>query len=183
MPAAPSRGGRGPLGLAAVVVIAVVLAAGGCRPATRAGPGRRRAPRPRPTRSPCRRDGTTLKNYDLAALRALPQSRVVIDGKAQTGPSLAALLEDAGARQYDAVEVRGAGLRDKGLADADGRTRSGRRCSSTSAIAAPSRSAAPTSTTPSGCVMSSRSMPAEAAGRRAARSPPTSGRSRCATCC
>ena len=60
------------------------------------------------------KDGASLKTYDLAALHALPQSRVVIDGKAQTGPSLTALLADAGAGAYTTVDVRGAGLRDKG---------------------------------------------------------------------
>ena len=61
-----------------------------------------------------RKDGAPLKTYDLAALRALPQDRVVIDGKEQTGPSLRTLLADAGAVPYTRVEVRGAGLRDKG---------------------------------------------------------------------
>ncbi len=60
------------------------------------------------------KDGAPLKTYDLAALRLLPQARVVIDGKAQTGPSLAVLLADAGAGSYRTVDVRGAGLRDKG---------------------------------------------------------------------
>jgi hypothetical protein len=60
------------------------------------------------------KDGELLRSYDLAALRALPQARVVIDGKAQTGPSLTALLADAGAGAYKTVDVRGAGLRDKG---------------------------------------------------------------------
>ena len=46
------------------------------------------------------KDGKTLKNYDLAALHALPQSRVVIDGKEQTGPSLTTLLADAGVGSY-----------------------------------------------------------------------------------
>lgn len=60
------------------------------------------------------RDGETLKTYDLAALHALPQERIVIDGKAQDGPSLATLLADAGAGDYATVDVRGAGLRDRG---------------------------------------------------------------------
>jgi hypothetical protein len=60
------------------------------------------------------KDGAPLRSYDLAALRALPQARVVIDGKAQTGPSLTTLLADAGAGEYQTVDVRGAGLRDKG---------------------------------------------------------------------
>ncbi len=61
-----------------------------------------------------RRDGASLKTYDLAALHELPQARIVIDGKEQTGPSLPALLRDAGAARYATVVVRGAGLRDKG---------------------------------------------------------------------
>ncbi len=60
------------------------------------------------------RDGATLKTYDLAALHELPQARIVIDGKEQTGPSLRTLLQDAGAARYATVVVRGAGLRDKG---------------------------------------------------------------------
>jgi len=61
-----------------------------------------------------RKDGATLKTYDLAALHALPQTRIVIDGKEQSGPLLTVLLEDAGAGSYDSVVVRGAGLRDGG---------------------------------------------------------------------
>ena len=51
------------------------------------------------------RQGTTLKTYDLAALHALPQARVVIDGKAQTGPLLRVLLEDVGVAGYRSVVV------------------------------------------------------------------------------
>jgi hypothetical protein len=58
--------------------------------------------------------GEVLKVYDLAALHALPQSTVVIDGKEQDGPSLPVLLKDAGAGRYDSVVIRGAGLRDQG---------------------------------------------------------------------
>jgi len=58
--------------------------------------------------------GEVLKVYDLAALHALPQSAVMIDGKEQNGPSLPVLLRDAGAGRYDSVVVRGAGLRDLG---------------------------------------------------------------------
>jgi len=60
------------------------------------------------------RGDEVLKVYDLVALRSLPQERVVIDGKEQTGPALATVLADAGAERYDSVVVRGAGLRDKG---------------------------------------------------------------------
>ena len=58
--------------------------------------------------------GTTLKTYDLAALHALPQTRVVIDGKAHTRRSPATPSADAGVTSYDSVVVRGAGLRDGG---------------------------------------------------------------------
>jgi hypothetical protein len=58
--------------------------------------------------------GEVLKIYDLAALHALPQSKIVIDGKEQDGPSLPTLLADAGAGTFRTVEVRGAGLRDGG---------------------------------------------------------------------
>jgi hypothetical protein len=61
-----------------------------------------------------RQGGKTLRTYDLTALHALPQTRVVIDGKVQTGPSLSALLSDAGVTGYREVVVSGAGLRDKG---------------------------------------------------------------------
>jgi hypothetical protein len=60
------------------------------------------------------RYGQLLKRYDVARLRALPQARIVIDGKTQAGPSLKTLLADAGANDYRKVDVRGAGLRDSG---------------------------------------------------------------------
>jgi hypothetical protein len=116
MPAAPSRGRRfpWPIGLAAALVIAAVLAAWGLQTRYAGGAGSSEdAPAP-PYSIAVRQGGATLKSYDLAALRALPQSRVVIDGKEQTGPLLKTLLEDAGAGSYGAVLVTGAGLRDKG---------------------------------------------------------------------
>ena len=116
MPAAPSRGGRvpWPIGLAVALVIVAVLAAWGLQTRYAGGAGSSKDDPAPPYSVAVRQGGTTLKTYDLAALRALPQSRVVIDGKEQTGPSLATLLEDAGVRSYDAVLVKGAGLRDKG---------------------------------------------------------------------
>jgi hypothetical protein len=103
-----------PLGLAAILVIATVLSAWGLQSRYSDGAGASRdSPAPQYSVSVLE-EGMTLKTYDLAALHALPQSRVVIDGKAQTGPSLIALLEDAGTAAYDSVEVRGAGLRDRG---------------------------------------------------------------------
>jgi hypothetical protein len=58
--------------------------------------------------------GAVLKEYDLAALHALPQASAEIDGKEQSGPLLATVLADAGAPRSRTVEVRGAGLRDPG---------------------------------------------------------------------
>ncbi len=61
-----------------------------------------------------RQGGEVLKQYDLAALHALPQASVMIDGKNQDGPLLRTLLEDAGADPSASVEIRGAGIRDEG---------------------------------------------------------------------
>jgi hypothetical protein len=58
--------------------------------------------------------GVVLKEYDLAALHALPQASVEIDGKEQDGPLLATVLADAGSTRYRIVQIRGAGLRDPG---------------------------------------------------------------------
>ena len=98
MPAAPSRRGRisWPIGLAAALVIAAVLAAWALQARYADGAGSSKDD-PAPSYSIAVTAGWhALKTYDLAALRALPQSRVVIDGKEQTGPSLMRLLEDAG---------------------------------------------------------------------------------------
>jgi hypothetical protein len=105
---------RWPLGLAAVVVIAVVLAAWGVQDRYAGGVGSPEGGPSPPYSITVSKEGMKLKAYDLAALHALPQSRVVIDGKAQTGPSLAVVLADAGVGRYSSVFVRGAGLRDKG---------------------------------------------------------------------
>lgn len=64
-----------------------------------------------------KKGGEVLKTYDLAALHALPQASVEIDGKKQDGPLLTALLDDAGAGAYRTVAVRGAGIRDPGRLD------------------------------------------------------------------
>jgi hypothetical protein len=115
MPAARRRGHRWwPIGLAAILVIAAVLAAWGLQTWFAGGAGSSNdAPAPRYTIKVLK-DGRTLKTYDLVALHALPQARVVIDGKPQDGPTLVTLLRDAGAGTYDSVDVRGAGLRDGG---------------------------------------------------------------------
>jgi hypothetical protein len=61
-----------------------------------------------------RQGSEVLKEYDLAALRALPQTSVVVDGKEQTGPLLRSLLDDAGVDPAATVQVAGAGIRDEG---------------------------------------------------------------------
>ncbi len=61
-----------------------------------------------------KRGGVTVKTYDLAALHAMPQTSVVIDGKEQDGPLLRTVLEAAGITDFTSVSIRGAGLRDDG---------------------------------------------------------------------
>lgn len=100
--------------LVAVAAIAAVIGGAWVLQASVSGDSSSAAGAARPYSIVVRKDGAPLKTYDLAALRALPQDRVVVDGKEQTGPSLETLLADAGAGQYARVEVRGAGLRDKG---------------------------------------------------------------------
>lgn len=116
MSVAPRRSGRRwwPPGLAAILVIAAVLAAWGLQSRYADGAGSSQGdPAPAYVIAVVQ-GGKTLRKYDLAALHVLPQSRTVIDGKEQTGPSLAELLRDAGVAEYDSIEVRGAGLRDGG---------------------------------------------------------------------
>ncbi len=60
------------------------------------------------------RGGEVLKQYDLAALHALPQTQVTIDGKEQDGPLLVTVLHDAGLGDFASVTIRGAGVRDDG---------------------------------------------------------------------
>jgi hypothetical protein len=62
-----------------------------------------------------RQGGEVLKEYDLAALHALPQTKVLVDGKEQDGPLLRTVLDDAGADPSAAVDVRGVGIRDDGV--------------------------------------------------------------------
>jgi hypothetical protein len=61
-----------------------------------------------------RQGGEVLKQYDLTALRSLPQTTVVVDGKAQDGPLLRTVLDDAGVDPSGSVDVVGAGIRDEG---------------------------------------------------------------------
>lgn len=102
-----------PVLVAAAAVVAVVAVAWVLQ-ASVSGDGSSAAGAARTYSIKVLKDGTALKTYDLAALHALPQARLVIDGKAQTGPLLTVLLADAGAGSYAVVDVHGAGLRDKG---------------------------------------------------------------------
>jgi hypothetical protein len=98
----------------AAAVAAIVVAAWALQVGATGGGESSKGGSPPPYSIEVGRRGEVLKKYDLAALRALPQTLTVIDGRAQTGPSLTALLEDAGVGAFDSVEIRGAGLRDKG---------------------------------------------------------------------
>jgi hypothetical protein len=60
------------------------------------------------------RDGRELAGFDLEELRALPQSKVVVDGKTESGPALGDVLKAAGVSNFTSVTVRGMGLRDSG---------------------------------------------------------------------
>ena len=100
--------------VAAAAIAAVVAAAWVLQVRATGGGESSKGDSPSPYSIKVEQGGEVLKQYDLAALRALPQTRTVIDGRAQTGPSLAAVLADAGVGAFDSVEVRGAGLRDKG---------------------------------------------------------------------
>jgi hypothetical protein len=93
----------------------VVVAAWGMQAAVthKAGAGEQGSPAPAYSIT-VELGGKVLKEYDLAALHALPQTRVVIDGKEQDGPSLQAVLSDAGVAAYADVSVKGQALRDAG---------------------------------------------------------------------
>ena len=116
MPDAPGsdRRRQWPALIAAIAIVVVVAAAWALQGWFAGGAESSKGDSAPPYSISVEREGEILKSYDLAALRALPQSRVVIDGKEQTGPSLTTVLKDAGAGRFDSVEVRGAGLRDKG---------------------------------------------------------------------
>jgi hypothetical protein len=114
MPAATGRGRRRLWAAAAIAIAAVVVGAWVLQGRYSSAVGSSKGAPAAAYSITVERDGKTLKTYDLVTLHALPQSRVVIDGKEQAGPSLVTLLRDAGAVGYDSVVVRGAGLRDKG---------------------------------------------------------------------
>jgi hypothetical protein len=61
-----------------------------------------------------RQGGEVLRQYDLVALRALPQASLTVGGREQDGPLLRTVLDDAGADTSAVVDVVGAGLRDEG---------------------------------------------------------------------
>ena len=115
-PVAPVRDRRRlwPIVAAAIALAAAVAAAWALQGTFAGGAESPKGDSAPPYSITVKRGGEVLKTYDLAALHALPQTRAVIDSKEQTGPSLVALLADAGATGYESVDVRGAGLRDKG---------------------------------------------------------------------
>jgi hypothetical protein len=112
-PTATRRRPRRPALVVIGALALVVAAAWGLQAATSHGAGETSVS-PAPYAVAVKRGGKVLKEYDLAALHALPQHTVMIDGKEQNGPLLATVLADAGAQTYVAVLVRGAGLRDGG---------------------------------------------------------------------
>lgn len=60
------------------------------------------------------RGGATLRSFDLAELRDVGVKSVTAQGQVQQGPSLLAVLGEAGVTDFTAVDVLGQGLRDKG---------------------------------------------------------------------
>ena len=60
------------------------------------------------------RNGSVVRRFTVADLRALPQSAETIDGKTQDGPLVSAVLAAAGVRGYTQLTVKGAGVRDSG---------------------------------------------------------------------
>jgi nitrogen regulatory protein PII len=60
------------------------------------------------------RGDTVLKQFSVAALRALPAVTIIADGKPQHGPTVQTVLTAAGVTSFTTLEVRGMGLRDSG---------------------------------------------------------------------
>jgi hypothetical protein len=60
------------------------------------------------------RDGRELASFDLAQLQAIGMKSVVLQGGTETGPTLIAVLQRAGAAEYAGVTIIGAGTRDSG---------------------------------------------------------------------
>ena len=107
-------GRRWPVLLAAAVIIAAVVAAWALQAGAEKDVDAPAGASPPSYSVTVRQGGEVLKQYDLAALHALPQASLMIDGKQQDGPLLRTLLDDAGADPSASVEVRGAGIRDEG---------------------------------------------------------------------
>ncbi len=61
------------------------------------------------------RSGQELAKFDVAKLKALPQKKIVADGKSETGPTLLGVLSAAGVHDFSSVTVRGMGVRDSGV--------------------------------------------------------------------
>ena len=99
--------------IAAAAIAAVVVAAWALQ-AMASGGGESSQGDHRTLSVSVKRDGEVLKTYDLAALDSLPKVTTEMSDKEQTGPTLAALLEDAGVSSYEKVDIRGAGVRDAG---------------------------------------------------------------------
>jgi len=62
-----------------------------------------------------RRGGATIATYGVQDLLDLDQVTIVAQGQEQVGPTLLALLHDAGVESFESITVRGMGLRDDGL--------------------------------------------------------------------
>jgi hypothetical protein len=60
------------------------------------------------------RDGVTLRSFDLAALRDVGVKSVVAQGQVQQGPSLLAVLSEAGVTDFKGIDIKGEGIRDSG---------------------------------------------------------------------
>ncbi len=60
------------------------------------------------------RDGQTLANFDLTALKAVGMIRVTAQGQPQQGPAVISVLSSAGVTDFARLTVVGLGVRDKG---------------------------------------------------------------------
>lgn len=64
-------------------------------------------------------DDDRLAAFDVDALRAMQQRTVVAQDQVQEGPAVLDVLEKAGVREFDALTIRGAGIRDDGIIELD----------------------------------------------------------------
>ena len=60
------------------------------------------------------RNTSVLATFDIGQLEALGMKRVKMQGKYEEGPPLLAVLEAAGARDFETVSIVGLGVRDSG---------------------------------------------------------------------